>query len=48
MPDRVKEFAAEEAERIKALTTEAVQSRAYLYPLKASLLTLGTGCVICS
>lgn len=36
MADRVKEVAAEEAERIKALTTEAVRSRAYLYPIKVS------------
>jgi hypothetical protein len=43
MSDRVKEFAVEEAERIQALTADAVKSRAYLYPLKASLLALVTG-----
>jgi hypothetical protein len=37
MADRVKEVAAGEAERIMVLATDAVKSRAYLYPLKASL-----------
>jgi len=37
MADRVKEVAVEEAERIKALTTDAVKSQAYLYPLKGVL-----------
>ena len=35
MADRVKDVAAEEAERLKALTKDAVKSQAYLYPLKA-------------
>jgi hypothetical protein len=35
MADRVKEVAADEAQRVKALTIEAVQSRAYIYPIKA-------------
>lgn len=34
MADRVKDVATEEAERIKALTVEAVQSRAYFYPIQ--------------
>lgn len=34
MADKVKEVAAEEAERLKALTSEAVRSKAYLYPIK--------------
>ncbi|KAJ9496850.1 hypothetical protein H2202_007627 [Exophiala xenobiotica] len=34
MSERVKQVAVEEAERVKAMTTEAVQSRAYLYPFK--------------
>ena len=34
MADKVKEVAAEEAERLKALTTEAIKSQAYLYPFK--------------
>ncbi len=34
MADRVKEVAVEEAERLKVLTTEAVKSQAYLYPIK--------------
>lgn len=34
MADKVKEVAAGEAERLKALTTEAVRSQAYLYPIK--------------
>lgn len=37
MADRVKKVAAGEAKRIKALTADAAKSRAYLYPLKASL-----------
>lgn len=35
MADRVKQVAAEEAEKVKAMTKDAVQSRAYLYPIKA-------------
>lgn len=34
MAEKVKEVAAEEAERLKALTSEAVKSKAYLYPIK--------------
>lgn len=34
MADKVKEVAVEEAERLKTLTTEAVRSQAYLYPIK--------------
>merc|ERR1712000_473702 len=34
MSERVKQVAAEEAERVKVMTKEAVQSRAYLYPFK--------------
>ncbi len=34
MADKVKEVAAEEAERLRALTSEAVKSKAYLYPIK--------------
>jgi hypothetical protein len=44
MADRVKEVAVEEAERIKALTKEAVKSQAYLYPLKASFIELKVRC----
>ena len=40
MADRVKEVAVGEADRIKSLTTEAVKSQAYLYPLKVSLIAL--------
>jgi hypothetical protein len=32
--DRVKQVAAEEVEKVKHLTQDAVQSKAYLYPLK--------------
>jgi hypothetical protein len=35
MADRVKQVALEEADKVKSMTTEAVKSRAYLYPLKA-------------
>ncbi|KAL2426157.1 hypothetical protein ABEF95_012085 [Exophiala dermatitidis] len=34
MSDRVKQVAAEEAERVKAITKDAFQSQAYLYPFK--------------
>jgi hypothetical protein len=34
MADRVKEVATEEAARLKALTSEAIKSKAYLYPFK--------------
>jgi hypothetical protein len=34
MADKVKEVAAEEALRIRALTKDAAMSGAYLYPLK--------------
>ena len=34
MADRVKNIAVEEAERVKALATDAVKSQAYLYPVK--------------
>jgi hypothetical protein len=35
MDQRVKEVAKEDADRLKHLTMQAVQSRAYLYPFKA-------------
>ena len=34
MAEKVKQVAADEAERLKALTTEGVRSKAYLYPIK--------------
>lgn len=34
IPDKVKEVAMEETDRIKALTRDAARSGAYLYPLK--------------
>lgn len=37
MSGKVKEVAVEEAERIKTLTSDAVRSGAYLYPLRVSL-----------
>ena len=37
MSDRVKQVAAEEAERVKAITIDAVQSQAYIYPFKVSI-----------
>ncbi|EXJ85617.1 hypothetical protein A1O1_05983 [Capronia coronata CBS 617.96] len=37
MADRVKQVAAEEAERVKAMAQEAFQSHAYLYPFKGIL-----------
>lgn len=37
MADRVKEVAIGEAERIKALTSDAARSGAYLYPLRVSV-----------
>ena len=40
MADRVKDVAVGEAGRIKSLTTDAVKSQAYLYPLKVSLISL--------
>lgn len=36
MAEKVKEVAIGEAERIKALTTDAARSGAYLYPIKVS------------
>ena len=36
MSGRVKEVAVEEAERIKVYSTQAIKSRAYLYPVKVS------------
>lgn len=36
MSGKVKEVAVEEAERIKALTSDAVRSGAYLYPVRVS------------
>jgi len=39
MADRVKQVAAEESKKVKELTTDAVKSRAYLYPLKVCLYT---------
>ena len=41
MAEKVKEVAAEEAERLRALTTEAVKSQAYLYPIKVRRLHCG-------
>ena len=35
--ERVKSVATEEAQKIRAVTTEAVKSQAYIYPVKASL-----------
>jgi hypothetical protein len=32
--ERVKAVATEEAQKIKAVTTDAVKSRAYIYPIK--------------
>lgn len=43
MADKVKGVAAEEAQRLKALTSEAVKSQAYLYPLKVRSTQPGTG-----
>ena len=37
MSGKVKEVAVEEAERIKTLTSDAVRSGAYLYPLRVTL-----------
>lgn len=37
MADKVKEVAIGEAERIKALTSDAARSGAYLYPLRVSV-----------
>ena len=34
MDKRVKEIATQDAEKIKALTKDAVQSGAYLFPIK--------------
>jgi hypothetical protein len=34
MAEKVKSVAIEEAERLKALTADAVQSKAYLYPIQ--------------
>lgn len=34
MAEKVKEVAVEEAQRLKILTSEAVKSKAYLYPIK--------------
>ena len=36
MATKVKEVAIDEAERIKQLGTQAIQSRAYLYPVKVT------------
>lgn len=38
MPERVKEVAVEEAERLKTLTSDAARSGAYLYPIRVSLV----------
>jgi hypothetical protein len=40
MADRVKAVATEEAERLKVLASEAVKSKAYLYPIKVIYLSL--------
>ncbi|KEF58546.1 uncharacterized protein A1O9_06472 [Exophiala aquamarina CBS 119918] len=37
MADRVKQVAAEESKKVKEMTTDAVRSRAYIYPLKGIL-----------
>lgn len=36
MTTKVKEVAVDEAERIKQLSTQAIRSQAYLYPVKVS------------
>lgn len=38
MADKLKGVAVEEVEHIKELTKDAVKSRTYLYPLRASLM----------
>ena len=35
--ERVKAVATEEAQKVRAVTTDAVKSRAYIYPVKVSL-----------
>ncbi len=45
--DRVKDVATGEAERIKAITTEAVKSQAYLYPIKVCPHWLRKECSPC-
>lgn len=34
MADRIKQVATEESKKVKDMTTDAIKSRAYLYPLK--------------
>jgi len=41
MADKVKETALEEAERIKALATDAYKSYAYIYPVKVCFPVYG-------
>jgi hypothetical protein len=36
MSEKIRETAKEEAERVRILTRDAVRSKAYLYPIKAS------------
>ena len=36
MATKVKEVAVDEADRVKQLSTQAIQSQAYLYPVKVS------------
>lgn len=40
MAEKVKEVAIEEAQRVKAVTTAAARSAAYLYPVRVSLSSL--------
>lgn len=43
MSEKIKSTAKEEGERVKRLTQDAVQSQAYLYPIKVSRIMSGTG-----
>jgi hypothetical protein len=42
MADKIKEVAVEEAERIKTLASDAARSGAYLYPLRVSVIPMGS------
>ena len=44
MADRVKQVAAEESKKVKEMTTDAIKSRTYLYPLKVCLCSKCTVC----
>jgi hypothetical protein len=43
MDERVKQVVAEEAQQIKAISKDAIQSRAYIYPIKVGFSITHSG-----